>query len=120
MATFYSLLSLALEGKQVFDFSDKGLLDIAQSHILPMIMAMALYLWDVLYCVVTKSLHAEKASFWILLMIIVFMVAFVFSFLVNTNEVGWFLFIAAWLALTVLKYQTTAESSISPYQILED
>lgn len=48
------------------------------------------------------------------------MVAFVFSFLVNTNKAGWFLFIAAWLALTVLKYQTTAESSISPYQILED
>ncbi len=117
VATFYSLFSL--EG-EAFNFSGKELLPIAQSHIMPMIMVMALYLWDVLYSISIQKNNNDKLMFWILLMIIAFMVAFVFSMLVNCNVIGWVLFIASWLALAVLKYQTTEGERAYPYQISED
>lgn len=116
VATFYSLFTL--EG-EAFNFSGKELLPIAQSHIIPMIMAMTLYLWDVLYNLSMQKTNNDKSMFWILLMIIAFMVAFVFSMLVNYNVIGWGLFIISWLALTILKYQTT-EDERAPYQITED
>lgn len=41
------------------------------------------------------------------------------SMLANSNVVGWGLFVTSWLALTVLKYQTT-EGERVPYPVTED
>lgn len=116
VATFYCLL--AQEG-EAFKFTGKELLPIAQSHIMPMIMAMTLYLLDVLYAISMRKSNQDKSLFWILSTIIVFMVTFVFPLLVNCNVLGWVLFILSWLSLTILKFQTT-ESEQSPYLITED
>lgn len=89
------------------------------NHIMPMIMAMTLYLLDVLYAISMRKSNQDKSLFWILSTIIVFMVTFVFSLLVNCNVLGWVLFILSWLSLTILKFQTT-ESEQSPYLITED
>lgn len=117
VATFYSLLGQ--EG-EVFDFTGKQLLTIAQSHIMPMIMAMALYLWDVLYSISLHKVNNDQSMFWTLLMIILFMVLFVFSMLANHNTIGWGLFLLSWLSLTILKYKTTEDEQTCPYQISED
>lgn len=117
VATFYSLLG---QDSEAFEFTGKELLTIAQSHIMPMIMAMALYLWDVLYGLSLHKVNNDQAMFWTLLMIILFMVLFVFSMLANHNIVGWTLFMLSWLALTVLKYQTTEDEQTCPSQISED
>jgi len=117
VATFYGLLG---QDGEAFDFAGKELLAIAQSHIMPMIMAMALYLWDVLYGISLHKVNNDQAMFWTLLMIILFMVLFVFSMLANHNIIGWTLFMLSWLALTILKYQTTEDEQTCPYQISED
>lgn len=57
--TFYSLLSQS----QAFVFTGKDLLSVAESHIMPMIMAMTLYLWDVLYNVSMCRLNDGKTTF---------------------------------------------------------
>lgn len=116
VVTFYGLLSQ----EKAFDFTGKDLLPVAQTHIMPMIMAMTLYLWDVLYNVSMRRLNDEKSTFWILLMIILFLGFFVFSILVNDNTIGWILFIGSWLSLTMLKFKTTESEQVQPYQILED
>ena len=87
---------------------------------MPMIMAMTLYLWDVLYGISLHKVNNDKAIFCTLLMIILFMVFFVFSMLANHNIVGWTLFMLSWLALTILKYETTEDEQTCPYQIPED
>lgn len=102
VATFYGLF----EVENAFDFTDKELLSVAQSHIFPMIMAMALYLIDVLYGSITRG-ESDKLVFWTLLMVISFMVTFVLSLLVNHNVAGWIFFVFAWISLTVLKFKTT-------------
>ena len=98
VATFYSLLG---QDGEVFDFTGKELLTVAKSHIMPMIMAMALYLWDVLYGISLHKVNNDKAMFWTLLMIILFMVLFVFSMLANHNIAGWTLFLLSWLQLVL-------------------
>ncbi|WP_297674445.1 hypothetical protein [uncultured Bacteroides sp.] len=117
VATFYCLLA---QDEEAFDFTGKELLPIAQSHIMPMIMAMALYLWDVLYSLSMQKMNRDRSLFWILAMIIVFMITFVSSILVNCNVLGWVLFILSWLSLTILKYQTTENGQTFPYPISED
>lgn len=116
VATFYGLFDM---GNEAFNFTQKELLPIAKSHIMPMVMGMALYLTDVLYGTYLHKNNSDKIT-WILLMIILFMAFFVFSILVNDNVVGWTLFILAWLSLTVLKYKTTEDGQSIPYKISED
>lgn len=116
VATFYGIICQ----DSAFLFQGKLLLDVANSHIFPMIMAMLLYLWDVMYNVSLKRDHNGSLILWILGTIILFLGFFVFSLLVNNNFWGWTLFGAAWLSLTVLKYKTTEDEQSSPYIITED
>lgn len=116
VATFYGLLGQ----ENVFDFTGKGLLPVAQSHIFPMVMAMALFLLDVLYGSITKG-ESDRLVFWTLLMVITFMVTFVLSLLVNHNVAGWILFVLAWISLTILKVKTTdGGKKLCPHIVSED
>lgn len=114
VSTFYSII-----GKE-FVFDGKLLLDVAQSHIFPMVMAMTLYLVDVMYSLSIKKSNNDNIILWILGTIIVFMCSFVVSLLINTNFWGWTLFIIAWLSLTTLKFVTTEDKESVPYIITED
>lgn len=114
VSTFYSII-----GKE-FVFDDKLLLDVAKSHIFPMVMAMTLYLVDIMYSLSIKKSNNDNIILWILGTIIVFMCSFVVSLLVNTNFWGWTLFIVAWLSLTSLKFVTTEDEESIPYIISED
>lgn len=117
-ATFFGLV---VHGNAVFDFTDKQILPVAESLIMPMIMAWVLYLWDVLYAVSKQTGENRKESdFWMLLMIIIFLVCFVFSIIVNQNAIGWILFLVSWVALTVLKYKTMDEEQGALYEIMEN
>lgn len=116
VSTFYSLLGQ----EQRFDFEGKLLLGVAQSHIFPMIMAMTLYLMDVMYAISLRKTNGEGLTMWLLGTIIVFLLSFVFALMVNSNLWGWMLFIVAWLSLTVLKFVTTEEGESMPYIIAED
>lgn len=116
VATFYGIIGQ----ESAFLFKGKEMLDVASSHIFPMIMAMVLYLWDVMYNVSLKRDNNGGLIIGILGTIILFMGMFVFSLLVNNNCWGWILFIAAWLSLTVLKFITTEDEQSSPYIITEE
>lgn len=116
VSTFYSIICK----EHSFVFDGKMLLDIASSHILPMVMAMTLYLLDVMYGLSIKKSDNANLIQWILGTIIVFMGCFVTSLLVNDNIWGWFFFCIAWLSLTVLKFQTTEGKENIPYIITED
>lgn len=117
-ATFFGLIA---HGNAVFDFTDKKILPVAETLIMPMIMAWVLYLWDVLYAVSKQAGENRKESdFWMLLMIIIFLVCFVLSIIVNQNTIGWILFLVSWVALTVLKYKTMDEEQGALYEIMEN
>lgn len=116
-STFYVLFC---GEEEAFGFSDKLLLPVAQSYIMPMILVMSLYLWDVLYNFVMHPKSRDTDMFWIILCMIGFLVLFVFSILVNNNNVGWVLFIMSWVTLTVLKYKTTADTHTQIFKIPED
>lgn len=116
VATFYSVI----DQDSAFVFDGKLLLDVASSHIFPMIMAMTLYLFDVMYSASLRKSSNENLVMWILGTIIVFMGGFVASILVNDNFWGWFLFCVAWLSLTILKFVTTEDEESIPYMISED
>lgn len=116
VSTFYSIICK----EQSFAFDGKMLVDVASSHIFPMIMAMTLYLLDVMYSLSIKKSYNDSLIQWILGTIIIFMGCFVTSLLVNNNIWGWFFFCIAWLSLTVLKFQTTDNKESVPYIITED
>lgn len=116
VATFYTVIGQ----DNAFVFDKKLLLEVANSHIFPMMMAMVLYLWDVLYNVSLQKSNNDHLIIWILGTIIVFLGGFVFSLLVNDNFWGWSLFGIAWLSLTVLKFVTTEDEQSTPYVISED
>lgn len=115
VATFYSII-----GKDsAFDFNGKLLLDVASTHIFPMIMAMTLYLLDVIYNALLVKIN-YSIVIWILGTIIVFLGGFVASLMINNNFWGWFFFCIAWLSLTVLKFVTTEAEGAAPHIVTED
>ena len=116
VTTFYSIIGQ----DSAFYFEGKSFLYVANSHIFPMIMAMTLYLFDVMYSLSVKKSSNDNIIMWILGTIIVFMGGFVASLLVNDNKGGWALFIVAWASLTVLKFVTTEGRESVPYVISED
>lgn len=69
VATFYGIICQ----DSAFLFQGKLLLDVANSHIFPMIMAMLLYLWDVMYNVSLKRDNNGSLILWILGTIILFL-----------------------------------------------
>lgn len=83
-------------------------------------MAMALYLWDVMYNVSLRKSNDDNLVIWILGTVIVFLGGFVASLLINDNLWGWSLFGVAWLSLTALKFVTTEDEKSTPYMISED
>lgn len=105
--------------EEAFVFEGKQILDVAMSHLFPMIMALSLYLLDMMYSFRWKA-QAEKVMDWIFGTIIVFLVAFVFSIIVNDNIWGWGLFLLSWISLTVLKIKTTDSQNIVLYKVTED
>ena len=60
--TFYALIGQ----DDVFVFDGKLLLEVANSHIFPMMMAMVLYLWDVLYNASLQKSNNDHMIMWIL------------------------------------------------------
>ena len=85
-----------------------------------MIMAMTLYLFDVMYNVSLRKSNNDNVVLWMLGTVIVFMAGFVASILVNDNFWGWSFWGMAWLSLTVLKFVTTEDEESTPYIISED
>lgn len=118
VATFYCLLP---QWKNAFCFTDKEVLSVARSHFMPMIMAMALYLLDVVYNISSQKVECSKKSFCLILVIIItFMTIFVFSILINNNIYGWILFVVSWICLTILKFITTDDGTAIPYPISDN
>lgn len=115
VATFYSLLNQ----KDIFEFSEKLFLPVLQNYIFPMILVMALYLIDVLYNVINAKFSINIVG-WVLGTIILFMVFFALSMLVNENWAGWLFFSASWFSLTILKYKTTDCEKTEIYKVMED
>lgn len=112
--------SIPLLGKSLlFDFSGKLLLDVALTHIFPMVMSMTLYLIDVTYSALLGKMN-NNHIIWVLITVIAFMGCFVASILVNDNCIGWCSFCAAWVSLTVLKLATTEDVEPKPHIISED
>lgn len=116
VATFYSIIGQ----ESAFVFDGKLLRDVALSHIFPMIMAMTLFLFDVMYNVSLRKSNNDNVVLWMLGTVIVFMAGFVASILVNDNFWGWSFWGIAWLSLTVLKFVTTEDEESIPYIISED
>lgn len=116
ISTFYSLFDQA---DTAFVFTGAKLLDVAQSHIMPLVMSMTLYIWDVVYNI-TLTNNTRQSIIPVLLSIIFFMVLMVFSILVNNNCWGWTLFCFSWLALSYMKYATTESLSPTTYAISEE
>ena len=116
VSTFYSLFNHV---EKAFVFTDAKLLDVAQSHIMPLVMAMTLYIWDVVYNI-TLNNSSKQTIIPVLLSILVFLVMMVFSILVNNNIWGWGLFCLAWVALSFMKYATTESLKSSTYIISEE
>ena len=115
VATFYGLL----KQKDIFEFTEKLFLPVMQNYIFPMILAMALYLLDVLYNVTNDKSNGAIVG-WVLGTIILFMVFFALSMLVNENWAGWLFFSASWFSLTILKYKTTDCEKREIYKVMED
>lgn len=96
VATFYAFFG-------DFDFASMKTmtaLDMATKYLFPLFMAMALFLIDAQYVMVTEG---RQFTITYSICFICFIIATVLSILVNNVLWGWVLFIAAWIALTVLK-----------------
>ena len=96
VATFYSFCG-------EFDFaamSTMPALTMAEDYLFPLFMAMALFLLDAQYVMISDGQQIKpvySACFTI------FLLCTVFSILVDNCLFGWLLFIVAWIALTILK-----------------
>ena len=96
VATFFTLFGS-------FDFdsmAEMTALNLARKYLFPLFLAMALFLIDAQYVMITEE---RQLSSVFLGCFIFFILATVASVLVNHAFWGWILFIAAWIALTILK-----------------
>lgn len=96
VATFYGFCGS-------FDFAEMKkmtALKMANDYLFPLFMAMALFLLDAQYVMVTEGRQFTKPYS---ACVILFLLATVVSILVNNSVLGWVFFIGAWIALTVLK-----------------
>ncbi len=90
-------------------------------YIMPMVMAMALYLLDVTYIINLKKNNLNgKMVVWVLSTLFVFMVSFVLSMFVNKNCLGWFFLIISWMSLSLMKFQTTENEVYKLKKISEE
>lgn len=115
-ATFYSVFGQA----DFFLFADKKSLEVAQCYIMPLVMAMDLYLWDVLYNVTLKGRLDYSTAKWVFVGVIAFLTFFAFSLIGNNVWAGWIFFILSWLSLTMIKVATTDSLEVKVYKIGED
>lgn len=116
VASFYALL----QKEDAFTMTGKPIAEVMGEYGLPMVMAMALYMVDVAYSILTVSEITKLQVVRMLVLIVSFMICFVFSILVNCNIGGWILFSLAWVMLTLLKFVTTDDVNVYTYEIRED
>lgn len=103
-----------------FVFENETFSDMFGLYIMPMVMAMALYLLDVTYIIsLNKNNLNGKMVVWILSTIFVFMVSFVLSIFVNRKCLGWVFLIISWMSLSVMKFQTT-ENEVNKYRKISE
>lgn len=89
-------------------------------YIMPMVMAMALYLLDVTYIInLNKSNLSGKMVVRVLSALLVFMVSFVLSMFVNKKCLGWVFLIISWISLSMMKFQTT-ENEVNEYRKISE
>lgn len=96
VATFFTFC-------ESFDFAAMDTmtaLNLAEDYLFPLFLAMSLFLIDAQYVMITEG---RQFSSVFLVCFIFFILAAVASVLVDHAIWGWVFFIAAWIALTVLK-----------------
>lgn len=104
-----------------FVFESETFGNIFGLYIMPMIMAMALYLWDVMYAVVLKKSNLKSDMIiWVLVTLFIFMLTFALSMFVNRNWLGWVCLIISWMSFLLMKIKTTEKMMDTTKKILEE
>ena len=105
VATFgFNIHSGALD----LDISEETkFIDILKSYILPLILAMALFLVDALYSYELDKESKKKTQLDVILfLVILFLILFGLSMIAN-EVINWAIFILAWIVLTIMKGLST-------------
>lgn len=105
VATFgFNILSGALN----LDINEETkLIDTLKSYILPLILAMALFLVDALYSYELDKESKKKSQLDVILfLVILFLILFGLSMMIN-EVINWIIFILAWIVLTIMKGLST-------------
>lgn len=112
VATFPSIFEID-KSQHLSFFSATDIKTLNEKYIRPLVIAMALFLGDVLYNVaIRRCTSFENTLRWCLAVLIIFMFSFTGSIELKNVTMKYILFGISWVALTILKIKTTENEAI--------
>lgn len=104
------------DGEMTFDFKGMTLTEARDSYIFPFVMAMVLFLVDVVYGYMKEMIDGQYTNvIGVISFLILFLLGFILSVSVDNPNMARWCFIISWIALSMMKFLKTDLYEIKKY-----
>lgn len=108
LGLLFATFSHFFDGEMSFDFSKMTLRDACNTYIFPFVMAMLLFLVDVIYGYVKEMIYGHYTHvIGVITFLVLYLLGFVLSVSVENPNAARGCFIVSWLCLSVMKLLKT-------------
>ncbi len=112
----YATFPHFFDGRMSFDLRNMSLVDACESYIFPFVMAMILFLVDVVYGYIKEMCDGQYTHvIGVILFLILFLLGFVLSLSVQNPTIACVCFIISWICLSVMKFLKTDLYDVKKY-----
>lgn len=108
LGLLYATFPHLFDGEMSFDLRTMSLIEACDTYIFPFVMAMILFLIDVIYGYLQEMTDGHYTHvIGVIFFLIIFLLGFVFSICVKNPNIARICFIISWLSLSIMKYLKT-------------
>lgn len=116
LGLLYATFPHLFDGGMTFNFSKMSLIQAGEAYIFPLVMAMVLFLVDVIYGYIREMCDGQYTHvISVLIFLILFLLGFVFSMTFENQNVSFGCFIISWLSLSIMKFLKTDLYDVKKY-----
>jgi len=116
MGLLYATFPHFFDGKMSFDFRNKTLGEACDAYIFPFVMAMVLFLIDVIYGYIKETIDGHYTHVvGVIVFLVLFLLGFVLSVSLENPNLSRWCFIVSWICLSVMKFLKTDLYDLEKY-----
>lgn len=108
LGLLYATFPHYFDGGMSFDLRHMSLSDACDTYIFPIVMAMVLFLIDVVYGYIKEMIDGQYTHvIGVIICLILFLLGFIFSVSIENPNIAQFCFIISWISLSYMKFLKT-------------